>query len=77
MVALDAIVVGTKVVPGISSDAAIFDTGTSLITTSAVDAAALNGVRGRTSPCSAYWFSCPVTWCWMCGACVYCSSIPQ
>lgn len=47
MVALDGIVVGNKVVPGISSDAAIFDTGTSLITTSAVDAAALNGVRGR------------------------------
>ena len=46
MVALDAIVVGNQVVPGISSDAAIFDTGTSLITTSAVDAATLNGVRG-------------------------------
>lgn len=44
MVALDGIQIGARPVPALAADGAIFDTGTSLITTSAADAGAINGV---------------------------------
>lgn len=44
MVGLDSVVVGEKIVQGMVADAAIMDTGTSLITASAADAAAINQV---------------------------------
>jgi hypothetical protein len=46
MVGLDSVQIAGKAVPNLSADGAIMDTGTSLITTSAVDAAAINSVRG-------------------------------
>ena len=47
MVALDGVAVGRTMVPAIRADGAIMDTGTSLITTSSKDAAAINSVRTR------------------------------
>ena len=44
MVSLDGVKVGNTVVPGMKADGAIMDTGTSLITTSMQDAAAINSV---------------------------------
>ncbi len=44
MVSLDGVRVGDTVVPEMKADGAIMDTGTSLITTSMQDAAAINSV---------------------------------
>lgn len=49
MVALDGVAVGTTEVQGMKADGAIMDTGTSLITTSSGDAAAINSVRTTPS----------------------------
>ena len=47
MVGLDAVSVNDKVIQGLQADGAIMDTGTSLITASAADAATINAVRAR------------------------------
>ena len=49
MVSLDGVKVGNTVVPEMKADGAIMDTGTSLITTSMQDAAAINSVRPQCS----------------------------
>lgn len=52
MVSLDGVKVGNTVVPEMKADGAIMDTGTSLITTSMQDAAAINSVSLNTIACS-------------------------
>ena len=47
MASLDGVKVGDMVVPEMKADGAIMDTGTSLITTSMQDAAAINSVSPR------------------------------
>ncbi len=48
MVALDSMAVDGKIIQGLQADGAIMDTGTSLITASAADAATINAVRDLT-----------------------------
>ena len=52
MVSLDGVKVGNTVVPEMKADGAIMDTGTSLITTSMQDAAAINSVSLKPTVCS-------------------------